>query len=361
MPGAMSLSERLSTERPPNQSVQQCNVASVASSRPTREPPMVSAPAKTGPSNSGSLPDILTQLGQDVRARLVSSSRSSNVAPEISELEGRLKARLDAHGQRLAALEQASRAVEGSTHTASRVGSQMAALHAAVQNVARENQLRRSPGRSGESPAAIADSPLKSGGGGTVTPPLTDDALRAEIQSDITRHLELLRTEVEEVLVGDFASKLDSLRQDVNRRFSEMRAELESVAQGRPSGMPVLALPPQATEMEKAAWSEGWRAGQLKALEATSPEFGPSDRMRPQLQPSSSRLSESSSHQSSHPLMSAIEPSPNRNSGRRSLVDDSSPDHDPAPKLSSRGSGDWQEGGAVLREESRRSRDKHWL
>lgn len=260
---------------------------------------MTGPPAKTtGSSGSGTLPDVLLQLGADVRARLVSTRRSSSVAPDIAELEGRLKARLDAHGQRLAALEQASLAFEGSSHTARR---------------------SRSPG---PAPLSLADQ----SGNTTPPPPAVGDGLHAEIKSDITRHLEVLLTEVAQQLVGDFTSRLDALRHEVDRRFSEMTAALDSLGQGRPSGMSQLALPPQANEIEKAAWSEGWRAGQLKALEATSPDFGPRQ------QATSSRISEASS---AHPLMSAIEPSPSKNTGRRSLSDESSR---PDP-----------------------SRDKHWL
>lgn len=308
---------------------------------------MVGAPAKTGSSTSGSLPDVLAQLGADVRKRLAQGSRSSG-SSDIEELESRLKARLDSHQQRLSALEEAS----PNMHAASKVGSQMAALHAAVQNVARENNIRRSPRKPGESPPMLTDSPQKPG---AVTPPMVDENMRVEIQSDITRHLEILRVEVEQQLAGEFASRLDALRHEVDRRLLDMNAALESVSQNpRPSSMPALALPPQATDMEKAAWSEGWRAGQLKALQVTSPEFGPSDsaRERPQQQISSSRNSESSSH----PLMSAIEPSPHKSTpGRRSLTDDHS-----AHKSSSR-SGDQQESQMMKEESGRSGRDKHWL
>lgn len=301
MPGAMSLSERLSTERTRSPS------SGPSSRPPMREPPMIGPPAKTGSSsNSGSLPDVLLQLGADVRARLV-SSRGSAGGPEIADLEARVKACLDSHGQRLAALElavqQATWAIEG---TAPR---------------------SRSPG-----PAPLADRPAPA----NVPLGQAGEGLRAELRSDMTRHLEVLRTEVERELVDGFTSRIDALRHEVDRRLGEMTIALESLSQSRPSGtMSTMVLPPPAaSEMEKAAWSEGWRAGQLKALEAgaTSPEFGPKAQL------SSSRISEASSH----PLMSAIEPSPNKGVGRRSLLPGDPHDREDSAR-------------------SRDTRDKHWL
>lgn len=237
---------------------------------------MVGPPAKTGgSSHSGSLPDVLLQLGTDVRARLV-SSRSSSVL-EIADLEGRVKACLDEHGQRLAALEQASRAVEGSAPKA------------------------RSP-----DPAPLAEGP-----GNATLPPQVADDLREEIQSDITCHLKVMRTEVERELACDFTSRLDTLRHEVDRRLSEMTAALESLAQSKSSEMSPMAVPPQASRMEKANRSEGWREAKLKAPEVTSPEFGSKAQL------SSARVWESSS---AHPLMSAIEPLPNKSAGRRRLI-----------------------------------------
>lgn len=199
----LSLSQRLSTDRP----------SAAVSGHVTAR----SQSRKTDVSES-ELPDVGKELGDGGEVTFAHTKVperadvSKGMLSEITELEGRLAARVDALLPRMKALEDAACAAEDTAGAADRLGLQMAALHTAVQDLARERPTQ-------------------------VLPPILH--LREE-----------LRTE--------FNARFEDLRAAVDKRLTGMRSSLDSLApQSALSAAPApLPAPSQASSKDTDALEE---------------------------------------------------------------------------------------------------------
>lgn len=212
----LSLSDRLLRERPPPQASGMERPHLPASS----DDVIARVHSRRTDISDAEMPDVGFELGSDVEVAMPHAHTpfradvSISILSEISELDTRLSARVDAQMVRLQALENAASAAEDTAGAADRLGFQMTALHTAVQDLVREKPTQ-------------------------VLPPIVQ--LREE-----------LRTE--------FNYRFEDLRAAVDKRLTGMRSSLDSIVQQPAPSPPLTPLPPCEAPSKDVDALEGMRA-----------------------------------------------------------------------------------------------------